>query len=67
MATCSECEADLDVDEFDVDLGDQLSCPQCGANLAVSGLSPTVIKLIDEDAVGDLDEPEDGDADDDWE
>ena len=67
MATCSECEADLDVDEFDVDLGDQLSCPQCGATLVVSGLSPTEIELADEDAMDDFDEPGNEDADDDSE
>ena len=27
MATCPECDADIEVDEFDVDKGDQLSCP----------------------------------------
>ena len=40
MAICSACESDFDVDEFDVDRGDQLSCPECGANLVVSALSP---------------------------
>ena len=67
MATCSECEADVDVDEFDVDLGDQLSCPDCGAILVVSGLSPIAVELADEEAVDDFDEPGDEDSDDDWE
>jgi hypothetical protein len=29
MATCPECDAEIEVDEFDVDKGDQLSCPEC--------------------------------------
>ena len=40
MAVCSGCETEIDVDEFDVDLGDQLSCPECGVLLLVTGLSP---------------------------
>lgn len=65
MAICSECEADSDVDEFDVDRGDQLSCSECGATLVVSGLSPIVLQLVDVESVGDVDEPADEDSDDD--
>jgi lysine biosynthesis protein LysW len=43
----------MDVDEFDVDRGDKLSCPECGANLEVVGLSPVELELasdeVDED------------------
>ena len=69
MAICSQCVADLDVDEFDVERGDQLSCSECGAALVVSALSPVVLELVDEESVGDLGEPGDEDADedeDDW-
>ncbi len=61
MAICSECGADIDVDEFDVDRGDQLSCSDCGANLVVFGVSPITLELADEESAGDLDEPADGD------
>ena len=27
MATCPECDAEIEVDEFDVDKGDLISCP----------------------------------------
>ena len=30
MATCPECDADIEVDEYDVDKGDLISCPECG-------------------------------------
>ena len=66
MAICSDCGAAIDVDEFDVDRGDQLSCSECGANLAVSGLSPITLELADEGSAGDRDEPADEDGDDDW-
>jgi|TARA_Y100000031_G_scaffold124228_1_gene139906 alpha-aminoadipate carrier protein LysW len=61
MAICSECEAEVDVDEFDVDRGDQLSCIECGATLVVSELSPLVLALADDEAAGDFEEPADGD------
>ena len=71
MATCPECDADIDVDEFDVDKGDQLSCPDCGSNLEVIGLSPIELDLAPEDdededdEMGDdLEGDEDGDEDD---
>ena len=60
MATCPECDAEIEVDEFDVDKGDQLSCPECGSNLEVAGLSPIELDLAPED-----DEDDDLDDDDD--
>jgi alpha-aminoadipate/glutamate carrier protein LysW len=62
MATCPECDAEIEVDEFDVDKGDQLSCPECGSNLEVVGLSP-----IELDIAADDDEEEDEDLEDDEE
>jgi alpha-aminoadipate carrier protein LysW len=62
MATCPECEADIEIDEFDVDKGDLLSCPECGTNLEVSGLSPIELDVAGEDEEDDFDEDE-GDAD----
>ena len=59
MATCPECDAEIEVDEFDVDKGDQLSCPDCGSNLEVVGLSPIELDLAPED-----DEEDDDDEDD---
>ena len=56
MATCPECDAEIEVDEFDVDKGDLISCPECGSNLEVSGLSPVELEAVDED---DEDEDED--------
>ena len=61
MATCSDCGTAIDVDEFDVDSGDTLSCSECGANLVVSGLSPITLHLADEGSADDRDEPSDAD------
>ena len=64
MATCPECDAEIEVDEFDVDKGDQLSCPDCGSNLEVVGLSPIELDLAPDDDDEDDDDLE-GDEDDD--
>ena len=42
MASCAECDADIEVDEFDVDKGDRLSCPECGS---IPGASCTACPL----------------------
>jgi alpha-aminoadipate carrier protein LysW len=73
MATCPECDAEIEVDEFDVDKGDQLSCPECGSNLEVVGLSPLELDLASEDdddeddEVDDEDDVEEDDAEEDEE
>jgi alpha-aminoadipate carrier protein LysW len=46
--TCPECEADVQVDE-DVDKGDIVECPDCGAQLEVVGLDPIELDLIIEE------------------
>jgi alpha-aminoadipate carrier protein LysW len=60
MATCPECDAEIEVDEFDVDKGDQISCPECGSNLEVTSLSPLELDLAPED---DDEDDDDEDAD----
>ena len=70
MATCPECDADIDVDEFDVDKGDQLSCPDCGSNLEVVSLSPIELDIApdedddDDEEVDDLEDDEEEDDED---
>ena len=61
MALCPECDADIDVSEFDVDEGDVVSCADCGANLVVVSLSPFEL-----DVAPDEDDDEDSDDDDDF-
>ena len=64
MAICPECDAEIEVDEFDVDKGDQLSCPECGSNLEVTGLSPIELDIAPDDDEEDDDELEDDDEED---
>jgi alpha-aminoadipate carrier protein LysW len=65
-AICPECDSPIDVDEYDVDIGDELTCSECGSLLRVASDSPLEFELADED--DDLDDEdddrEDTDADD---
>jgi alpha-aminoadipate/glutamate carrier protein LysW len=72
MATCPECDAEIEVDEFDVDKGDLLDCPECGSNLEVINASPIELDVAPDDEEEDLeddgledDEGEDEDEDED--
>ena len=48
-AICPECDSPIDVDEFDVDIGDELTCSECGSLLRVSGESPLEFELADDE------------------
>ena len=58
MATCPECDAEIEVDEYDVDKGDLLSCPECGSNLEVTGSAPVELDVAADDDDEDEDEDE---------
>ena len=53
----------IDVDEFDVDIGDELTCSECGSLLRVASDSPLELEIADED--DDLDDEEEEEDDDD--
>ena len=48
-AICPECDSPIDVDELDVDIGDELTCSECGSLLRVSSDSPVEFEVADED------------------
>ena len=78
-AICPECDSPIDVDEYDVDIGDELTCSECGSLLRVSSDSPVEFEVADEDddlededeereeedEAGDDDEDDDDDDEDD--
>jgi len=66
MATCPACDAnDLEVDEFDVEEGDIVNCPECGASLVVNSLSPLEFETADDEDEDDDDEDEEDDDEED--
>jgi alpha-aminoadipate carrier LysW-like protein len=60
-AICPECDSDIDIDEADVDVGDELTCSECGSLLRIVNDSPIEFEVADDD---DLDDEEDDDDDD---
>jgi alpha-aminoadipate/glutamate carrier protein LysW len=64
-AICPECDSPIDVDEYDVDIGDELTCSECGSLLRVASDAPVELELADEDDDLDEEETEDGEDEDD--
>jgi alpha-aminoadipate carrier protein LysW len=64
-ANCPECDSLIDIDELDVEVGDELSCSECGALIRVFSDSPLELELADDEDDEDDDEDEDDDDDDD--
>ncbi len=56
MVECPLCNADIDVEEDELDEGDTLSCDECGATMTVAGLDPLELEADDEDDVDEDDE-----------
>jgi DNA-directed RNA polymerase subunit M/transcription elongation factor TFIIS len=56
MVTCPACDAVLDVEEEELDEGDELTCEECGQTLTVSSTDPLELKAGE--ASGDDDEEE---------
>lgn len=70
MVTCPVCDGVIDVDEEDVDEGDNISCDECGADLKVVGTDPLELQsaedleeAADEDLLEDAEEEE---SEEDW-
>jgi lysine biosynthesis protein LysW len=58
MATCPECDADVEIDEVDADVGDEVSCPECGQSLVVSNTEPLELDFASDDDEDDEDDDE---------
>ncbi len=74
MAICPECDAEIDVDDLDVEEGDVISCEDCGSNLRVISVNPVEFDVFEDedDDEEDLDEDEEDEVeedeeDEDWE
>jgi lysine biosynthesis protein LysW len=65
MATCPECDAELEVEETDLEVDDEISCSDCGASLRVTSISPLELDVSDEDDDDDDDDDDDVADDDD--
>ena len=64
MVTCPMCDAVLDVEEEELDAGDELTCEECGETLSVKSKEPLELESADDDDDEDEDEDEDDLAED---
>ena len=46
---CPACEAEIEIDELDVDRGQKIGCPECGVTLTVLRVSPIDLDIADEE------------------
>lgn len=73
MVNCPVCDAAMDVEEDELDEGDEFTCDECGAEVAVVGTDPLEIEPLseadeeDEDDDDDLDDEDDEDEESDEE
>lgn len=64
MATCPECDADLPVDEDELEEGDPVQCDECGESFVVTGTDPLELELADEDEDEEDEDDEEDEEDD---
>ena len=61
MVKCPECDAEMDLDEDEVEEGEILSCPECDVELEVTQVHPVHVIPLTED---EDEEEEDAESDD---
>lgn len=62
MATCPECDAEIEIDDDDLEemeVGDPWDCDACGSTLRVASLDPLELEGEDDDEDDDDDDEED--------
>ena len=68
MATCPECDAEIDVEDDDLEemeIGDPWDCDACGSRLRVANLDPMEFETDEDEDDEDEEEEESEDADED--
>lgn len=67
MATCPECDAELELDDDDIDemeVGDPWDCEACGSHLRVASIDPLEFDADEEDDEESDDDEAEGDEED---
>jgi len=47
MTRCPECEADLELDGYELDVDETINCPECAVELRVTNVEPIGVTLVD--------------------
>ena len=63
MAQCPECEALMDLEPDEVDEGEIISCPECGAELEVVNTNPIELDLAEDEDLEEEAEEEEAELD----
>jgi alpha-aminoadipate carrier protein LysW len=48
MTRCPECESDLELDGYELDVGETIHCPECSIELKVISSEPISVGLAEE-------------------
>ena len=64
MTRCPECDAEIDLDEDEVEEGEIVGCPECDVELEVTQIHPVHLIVISEDEDEDEDEEKEKEKDD---
>ena len=56
MPTCPECDAAIDIEEEEIEEGQIVDCPECGAELEVVSTNPVQVELVKGDKEDDEEE-----------
>jgi len=65
MVNCPVCDAELDLEENELDEGDLLTCDECAAELCVVGVDPLELESVEEEEEDD-DEYDKEEEEEDW-
>lgn len=68
MATCPECDAEIDVEDDDLEemeVGDPWDCEACGSRLRVANLDPMEFETDDDEDEDEEDEEEEAEEEED--
>jgi alpha-aminoadipate carrier protein LysW len=49
MPTCPECDAMIDIEEDELEEGQTIECPECGAELEVVNTEPIELDIVRSD------------------
>jgi lysine biosynthesis protein LysW len=49
MANCPECDSDLELDGYDLDVDETIHCPECSLELRVVSTDPAAVVPVGDD------------------
>ncbi len=66
MIACPVCDAEIDVDEEELDEGDTITCDECGADVRVVSLDPLELEPLEEEEDDEGADFEEDEEEEDW-